>query len=511
MTGTAIPGVARMPFFLVIMAIGAAAMLVPAAHAYQARDLDVARPFFYGAAFFGVVVLMLHLAVGAVRVRHPERAHLTSYAAAFVALPLMLAVPFWEAAGNVRFGDAWFEMISCLTTTGATVFDGQGRLADSLHLWRGLVGWMGGFLIWVAAMAVLAPLNLGGFEVVATGRDPLEANAARLRIGREGHTAERLLRFSRQLGPVYAALSLVLWLGLIATGMPPFDGALRAMSIIATSGIDGDPGPAPGLATELPAALFLVLALSRMTYSDGGAGRGSRLLRADPELRLALIIIGLVTALLFARHWLAGDGPSGATEGADPVSVMAALWGAAFTALSFLATLGTESVAFDATRTWTGLPTPGILLVGLALVGGGVATTAGGVKLLRMYALYRHGAREMGRLVHPSSIGSAGVTGRRLRREGAFVAWIFFMLFAVSIAAVMALLALTGIDFDDAVVLTVAALSTTGPLAQAAADPPLLYSSLNDPARVVLAAAMLLGRLEALALIALFNPAFWRD
>ena len=81
-------------------------------------------------------------------------------------------------------------------------------------------------------------------------------------------------------------------------------------------------------------------------------------------------------------------------------------------------------------------------MLGLAMFGGGVATTAGGVKLLRVFALFKHGQREMERLVQPSSIGGAGQLARRFRRQGAFIAWIFFMLFAISIAAVTALLAL---------------------------------------------------------------------
>ena len=95
------------------------------------------------------------------------------------------------------------------------------------------------------------------------------------------------------------------------------------------------------------------------------------------------------------------------------------------------------------------------------MIGGGVATTAGGVKLLRVYVLYMHGRRELERLVHPSSIGGSGQRARRLRREGAYVAWIFFMLFAISIAAVMLALSLSGLDFEQSVVLSIAALSTT--------------------------------------------------
>ena len=84
------------------------------------------------------------------------------------------------------------------------------------------------------------------------------------------------------------------------------------------------------------------------------------------------------------------------------------------------------------------------------------------------------------------------------------------MLFAISVATVMLLLSLTGIQFERGMVLAVAALSTTGPLATVAAESPIDYASLPSAAKAILGAAMVLGRLETLALIALFNPDFWR-
>ena len=123
----------------------------------------------------------------------------------------------------------------------------------------------------------------------------------------------------------------------------------------------------------------------------------------------------------------------------------------------------------------------------------------------------RRQRREMERLVHPSSVGGSGATARRLRREGAEIAWIFFMLFAISIAVVTALLALTGLAFDHALVLTVAALSTTGPLSEVGAGAPIVLPLLPEAAKAILMAAMVLGRLETLALIALLNPDFWRS
>ncbi|MEO0990754.1 MAG: potassium transporter TrkG, partial [Pseudomonadota bacterium] len=158
-----------------------------------------------------------------------------------------------------------------------------------------------------------------------------------------------------------------------------------------------------------------------------------------------------------------------------------------------------------------GLEAPGLLLVGLALIGGGVATTAGGVKLLRVYALYVHGRRELVRLVYPSLSGMTGRTTFRVSFQGVSIAWVFFMLFALSIAVVTVLFALTGLELEAALIFTISALSTTGPLPPVASEGALTYAMLTDAAKIIAMVAMVVGRMETLALIAVLNPNFWRQ
>ncbi|RVT84456.1 TrkH family potassium uptake protein [Rhodobacteraceae bacterium CCMM004] len=496
---------ASLPFILVTMGVGALAMLPMAVHAYVIRDLLTARVFLYSGVFFLVLFAMLAVALARYKLRHEARSHLLGLVLALTVLPAMLAVPFWEALQTTRFVNAWFEMVSSITTTGATLFPEADRLPPTLHLWRATVGWLGGFMMWVAALSVFMPLRLGGFEVVGT--DAMGRGATASEISRVARMSERTIRFARMLAPVYGGLTLALWIVLSVAGTPALSGACLAMSTLATSGITAGPGGQPVGVAEAAIFVFLIFGVSRLTFSRDAFPRVWRHLPQDPEVQMAAALLATVPVLLFLRHWW------GAYDVADEANLTAglrALWGGAFTTLSFVTTTGFESAAWADARAWSGLQTPGLVMMGLALVGGGVATTAGGVKLLRIYALFRHGAREMDKLVHPSSVGGSGTEARRLRRQGAFVAWIFFMLFALSIVVTMAALTLTGLGFEAATVLTLAALTTTGPLATVAADPPIQYASLSDLTRLVLAVAMVLGRLELLALIALANPAFWR-
>ncbi|MCF2870710.1 TrkH family potassium uptake protein [Octadecabacter sp. G9-8] len=496
------------PFFVLLMGIGSLAMIVPAAHALAVDNHAVSRSFFYSALLFFVLTLFIGLATASYK-STLARGYLVSLLAAFLILPIMLAVPMYESVSRMSFLEAWFESVSSITTTGATLYDSPRNLPSSVHLWRALMGWLGGLLVWVAAISILAPLNIGGFEVRATqGGTARDRNYAQ--IGRVSDPSERLARYGAKLIPLYTALTALLWLGLTAAGEIPFVALCHAMSVMATSGISPVGGilfSPSGLVGEFIILFFFAFAMSRVSFSRGLSGLEMKPLHKDSEFKLAIILIVVLVMVLFVRHGLVvfeNDAQN------DFISAAHALWGALFTITSFLTTTGFESADWTATRDWSGLGTPGLMLVGLSLIGGGVATTAGGIKLLRVYALWKHGQREIERLVHPSSVGGAGKEARQIRRQGAQIAWIFFMLFTISIAAVMVLLALSGVQFETAMVLAVSALSTTGPLASIAAETPISYAGIPDFAKVVLALAMVLGRLEALAIIALLNPEFWR-
>ena len=499
----------RMPLILLLTGIASASMIVPAAVALAEEEFHDARSFFY-AGIVGMVLTAL-IAIAQATRRHNKSAsrQLVALMAAFVLLPAMLAVPFHEAVRTTTFLNAFFEMVSSLTTTGATLFE-PGRLSSAEHLWRAQVGWMGGLLMWVAAAAILAPLTLGGFEITARGEPGQAVDAGAVRRDMSD-PAERLGASSRLLVPIYAALTLALWIMLMIAGDSPLVAISHAMSTMATSGISPVGGPmnaGSGVAGEMIIFCFLFFALSRLTFS-GDTGTSYRPgLREDPEFRMGLSIAILVPAVLFLRHWIASFEVG---EEQNWLLGFRALWGGVFTALSFLSTTGFESADWAQAQGWSGLATPGLILMGLTIIGGGVATTAGGGKLLRIYALFLAGKRELERLVHPHSVGHSGVMARRMRRHGAFVAWVFFMMFAMSIAALSLVFSLFRLDFENAMVLTIAGLTNCGPLIQAAAEVPVDLGALGIGAKLTLCAAMVLGRLELLAIIALLTPGLWRD
>ena len=485
-------------------------MYVPAVHALILDDHPTSRSFFYAGTLGLIAVTLLAIVLSARTARHGSFGQLLSLLAGFVFVPVLLAIPFHDALGTTRFLNAYLDMVSALTTTGLDVFNDPNRLNDTLHLWRAQVAWMGGLMMWIAASAILAPLSLGGFEVTTQGQPGRSHSDARGLD--QANPRQRLYRSTRVLLPIYAGLTLVLWISLLIAGDRPLVALCHAMSVMATSGISplgGTEGAQAGLPGEMVMALFMFFALSRLSFSNDTVTKGSARLDRDPEFRIGIFLTIAVPLLLFLRHWLGAYevDPAEAEAGTQAVS---ALWGSVFTVLSFLTTTGFVSADWAQTQAWSGLGTPGLILMGLALIGGGVATTAGGVKLLRVYVLYLNGLREMERLIHPSSVGSEGAERRRIHRNGAFIAWIFFMLFALSLAAITVLLTLYDVTFEDAILLSVAMLSTTGPLVDVAAESPISILELADGAKYVLAAAMVLGRFETLAIIALVSADTWR-
>ncbi|WP_439138986.1 TrkH family potassium uptake protein [Roseicyclus sp.] len=496
------------PIFVSLLVAAALASLVPSFYGAAIGDFDNSRVFFYCGLLFAIAAVFIGIAVATTPRNRTEHRYLLGLVLSYFWLPAVLALPMVQATDDLRLIDIYFDMASALTTTGAPIF-APGQLADTVHLWRATVGWFGGLLIWITALAVLAPLNLGGFEVSSDARPGTQGASLRGQLATVT-AAGRLRRAAALLIPIYVGLTLILALALTIAGERPLHAVMHAMSTLSTSGISAVSGPQggdAGVIGEVLIALFFVFALTRRSFSNGFSVEWPGTILRDREVRLAVFVAVVLPSFLFMRHWLA------AYEGDDLDDLrgaFAALWGAFFTVLSFLTTTGFVSESWAQARSWSGLPTPGLILAGLVIMGGGVATTAGGLKLLRIYALYKHGVREIDRLIHPHSVAGAGRLGRRIRREGAFIAWVFFMLLLITVGAVTAALAMTGLAFEEALILALSAIATAGPLASVAGEAPISYMDLGDLAKFILVAAMIIGRMETLVFIAVLNPTFWR-
>ena len=491
-------------FPVVLLGLAGSVMLLPAAHAAVNGAYPVARAFFYSAVILGVLALMVAIATANRRPRVTAQRHLAYLLGTYAVLPVALALPMIQAVPGMTLWQAWWEMLSAFTTTGATLF-APADLSDTLHLWRALIGWLGGFHMIVMAMAVLGPMNLVGIEGAAA-RMSASGAAVSSQINQIADTGQRIRYYGLMLFPAYGGLTLVLWVGLLVAGDGGLVALCHAMSTLATSGISPDGGTAraaSGVPGEMLIAVFLLFSVSRRVL-PWVAGLERRFWRDDREFATAGVILLAAGLAVVLTHIL------GRTEEFSLDVLGNLIWGAFFTNLSFLTTTGFVSAGWEASVVWSGVKPPGLMLLALALIGGGVATSAGGVKLLRVYAVFRHGQRELERLIDPSSVGGSGRDARALRNEGAQVAFIFFVLFGMVIAGVVAGLTLLAIEIEPAIVLALGALTNIGQVSVILDGGMSVWANLTVGQQALLAAAMVLGRLEMLAVLAFLTPDMWR-
>jgi trk system potassium uptake protein TrkH len=360
---------------------------------------------------------------------------------------------------------------------------------------------------------VFGPRNLGGYEVQIEQRDGTVGRLSGLpewaMTGERLSADRRLGQALRAIGPSYTVLTVVLALAFLSAGVAPLTAAVQAAGVMATCGLTlGEGGFRGGLTVEMLALLFMIVAATRHGFARGGLLIRLRRFRGDPEIDLAAFTVAVAAGWVLLRGL---KEPAIGLSGESIRSGLEAAWAAVFTTASFLSTTGYVSDFWQPAHDHVGLQPPGMLLMALAAMGGGVASTAGGVKLLRSFALFQHGMAEMHQLGHPSAVSARGEGVRRVGFAGAMLAWLFLMLFLLAIGVTALVLSLGGAGLDTSLAAAIAANTNTGAVyAAAAGDAAPSLAGFAPADRLTLCIAMILGRVEVLAVVALANPAYWR-
>ena len=225
----------KLPLAISIPTLFIAMLMIPSLHGFISGDSHKGRIFFYAVllGLFGLTFLRFSLQ-GAVFPMH-RHAQLWSLIAFFLGFPMLLAIPLYEVIGTGQFIDAYLDIVSTVTTTGLPIF-APSSLTETLIIWRVSLGWASGFLIWVFAWSVFAPLNLGGFEHLgARGETINQSQGARQTVGRL--PAEKFWREALRLGPVYLWITLAAALALLLVSGDPSYAMLRAMATIQPLGL----------------------------------------------------------------------------------------------------------------------------------------------------------------------------------------------------------------------------------------------------------------------------------
>ena len=196
--------ITSLPLFFLFFAVACGLMIFLSLYAALIENFREARVFFYTSLTGFLVFALVNLATSNRNLKDTGIIQFISIVLLFLFLPLFLAIPNWIILSNVSFIDVYFDMVSVFTTTGLPVFN-DDFLSKPLHLWRALIAWFGGGLIWIAAFAILLPASRGGFDIFLSK----EAKSSRNLTLNE--RSETLIKVSKKLTPIYVCLTIVLW------------------------------------------------------------------------------------------------------------------------------------------------------------------------------------------------------------------------------------------------------------------------------------------------------------
>lgn len=404
----------------------------------------------------------------------------------WVVLAAFGALPFYWSNLIDGYTNAFFESVSALTTTGATIMSGLDDAPPGILLWRGILQWIGGLGIIVMAVSVLPMLQVGGMQV-------FKAEAF--------DTAEKILPSATQISgimtAVYSTLTLACAISYSIAGMSPFDAIVHAMTTVATGGFstkDASIGAFDNALIDMVAVVFMILgSLPFLLYIKLMQGHGTALVK-DTQVRTFLLtllgFIAIVTALQIAGEFHFG---------------FDALRHAAFNVVSIMTGTGYATQDYGA---WGAFSTAVFFL--LMFVGGCAGSTSCGIKIFRWQVLFEDIKQHVNSIVFPNGVFVKRFNGKTLHDSVSIAVMSFFFLYMVCFAIIAALLSLTGLDTITALSGAASAISNVGPGLGFIIGPDGNYAALSDTAKWILGAGMLLGRLELFTVLVLFSPAFWR-
>jgi trk system potassium uptake protein TrkH len=386
---------------------------------------------------------------------------------------------------DLSFTDAFFEAMSGLTTTGSTVIVGLDHLPRGILLWRGVLQWLGGIGIIVVAMVFLPELRVGGMQIFRS--EAFETM---------GKILPRATQIASQISVIYLGLTVACALTYMALGMSGFDAIVHALTTVSTGGFsnyDASFGTFSGPA-EYAASLFMVLAaLPFVRYVQMINGHSVPLFR-DSQVQtfiativVLVIVTSVVLTSIFPHHW--------------EQAVREAL----FNITSIITGTGYASVDY---MNWGGFLIAMFFFIGL--IGGCAGSTACSVKIFRYQILFSSIRVQMQRIRLPSGVFTPRFQGRPVGDDVLGSVMSFFVFFIVSLGVFSVGLGLTELDFITSVSGAATALANVGPGLGDQIGPAGNFAGLNDTAKWLLSAAMLIGRLEVLSVYAIFTIRFWR-
>jgi trk system potassium uptake protein len=469
-----------------ILMLFAVAMLLPLAFAFFGHD---AALYSYDGAiaitFFSGLALFL-LCRPYKRELQPRDGFLL-VSLVWTVLPAFGALPLMFHIGGLSFTDAYFEAVSGLTTTGATVLTGLDKLPTSINVWRCFMVLIGGMGILVLAVAILPLLGVGGSQLFkAETPGPMK----------DTKLTPRIAETARGLWVVYFAIALACFLSYRVAGWADaFMHMCSTMGLGGFSSYDASFGQFNSPAIEAVAIVFMLIAgVNFALYFVAWKRRSLRGLLRDIETRLFLwtmfvSVLG-IAAFLAVHHVYP--------------TFTESLRHAAFNVVSIATTTGFASVDYAQWPIFA--PVWMLFLCCFATCAG---STGGGIKMIRALILLKGARRELKRIVHPRAVVPVTLGGQAVDANVLQSVLAFMLIYGAVMVGATMLLLFSGLDVVSAFTAVIASINNTGPgLGQV--GPASNYQGLTDFQTWVCSITMLLGRLELFSILVLFTASFWR-
>ena len=405
----------------------------------------------------------------------------------------VIIVMFWlvlSLAGSIPFYlsgmspiDSFFESMSGITTTGATVISNIESLPESLKFYRQLLQWMGGMGLIVLAIAVMPLLGIGGGQLFKTDI-PGAMGEQRL--------TPRIQETAKALWSIYLGLTVLCTIFFTIAGMSFFDAVSHAMSTVSIGGFstyNDSIGHFDDLTIEIICMIFMLLsAISFALHYFSIYKSKSLKYFYDPELRFFISILLIIFILAVSVNALSSQSNLSLRE----------------LAFHTISTVTTTGFGISDTSTWS-FSISFLLLIG-AFIGACSGSVGGGVKSWRVMIMLNHAYSNIVKMIHPNSVVTLKVGTKSVDDNVATSVWGFFSIYVISFVILLMAVLISGLDLETAFSSVGACLNNLGPGLGLVSEN---YSEINSFAKGVLAFSMLLGRLEIFTLLIILTPMFW--
>ena len=401
---------------------------------------------------------------------------------------------FWvvlSIAGSIPFIligmpliDAFFESMSGITTTGATVISNLDDLPESVLFYRQLLQWMGGMGLIVLAIAVMPLLGIGGGQLYKT-EIPGAMNDQKL--------TPRIKETAQALWLIYLVLTFFCALFYYFAGMNGFDAISHSLSTVSIGGFSTHNESIGyfnnGLIEAVCIAFMLLSALSFTLHYFAIYMKRPLKYFHDPESKFFISILLVIFTISMAVNMLSTTGEASIRE-------------LLFHTVSIVTTTG---FAIGDSSQWN--PSIGFLLLIGAFIGACSGSVGGGIKSWRVLIMINYAYINLKKMIHPNAVISLKIGNKNVENDFASSVWGFFSIYVISFVILLLGLVMAGLDFESAFSAIGACLNNLGP---GLGEVSQTYESVSPAGKGILSFAMILGRLEIFTLLVLFTPVFWR-